>query len=119
MTWAEFVLDIRIVLGLLIGVFDQKADGGTGGAPFEDAGQDLHPIVFTTLRGVTGLTRFASIKIVLQIAFAKFQPRRTTIDDTDVSRTMALARRAQRKQFTNRVAGHGGILTGNTARQTG
>jgi hypothetical protein len=34
---AEQVLDRRIVLGLLVGVADQQADGGAGGLAFEHA----------------------------------------------------------------------------------
>ena len=53
MTGTEFVGDVGIVLGALIGVFDQQADGGSGGHTFENAGQDSDLVRLAALRGMS------------------------------------------------------------------
>ena len=51
MAGAEAVGDLAIILGALIGVFDQQPDRRAGGSALENAGQDAHFIGFTPLGG--------------------------------------------------------------------
>mgnify|MGYP003331099840 CR=1 FL=1 len=46
---AEGLGDLAIVLGALVGVLDQQADGRAGGAALEDPGEDLHLVRLAAL----------------------------------------------------------------------
>ena len=52
MPWTENVFNRAIVLRTLIGILNQQTNAGPGRHAFEYAGEDLHLIRFTTLRGV-------------------------------------------------------------------
>src|SRR5690606_5666269 len=107
----ELVLDLGIVLGFLVGVFDQQADTGTGGLALKNARKDFYDVVLATLGGVLGGAGFAAIQIQLQIGFTQLQPRRAAINDATKRQTMALAKGGYREQFAESIARHRNSVT--------
>ncbi len=105
---AEQVLDRRIVLGLLIGVADQQADGTAGGLAFEHPGEDLDLVGFLALGGVAAGARLAPVQVTLQVLQRQFQARRAAVDNGDQRRTMAFARGGDSEQLAVGIAGHAG-----------
>ncbi|MNM58935.1 hypothetical protein D3C81_701780 [compost metagenome] len=105
---AEQVLDRRVVLGLLVGVADQQADGATGGATFEHAGEDFDFVGFLALGGVAAGAGLAAVQVTLQILQGYLQPRRAAIDNGDQRRAMAFARGGDSEQLAVGIAGHAG-----------
>ena len=102
----EGVLDIRVIPGALVGVFYEQADGRTGGAPLEHAGQDAHLICFAPLGGVPGSTRLAPVQVSLQVAGGQFQAGRAAVHDASQGRAVALSEAGYREQFTDCIACH-------------
>ncbi|RMV62333.1 Alpha/beta hydrolase protein [Pseudomonas syringae pv. pisi] len=105
---AEQVFDRRIVLGFLIGVADQQADGGAGGLALEDPRENLDFIGLLTLRGVAAGARLAPVKVALQVLQVQFQPGRAAVDDSDQRRAVAFAGGGDSEQLAESVAGHAG-----------
>ena len=103
---AEQVLDRRVVLGLLVGVANQQADGATGGLALEHAGEDFHLIGFLALSGVAAGTRLAPIQIALQVGLRQFDTRRATVDNGHQGRAMAFAGGGNSKQLAVGIARH-------------
>lgn len=105
---AEQVLDRRIVLGFLIGVADQEADGRTGCLALEDPRENLDFIGLLTLRGVAAGARLAPVEVALQVLQVQLQPRRAAVDDSDQRRAVAFAGGGDSEQLAESVAGHAG-----------
>ncbi|RMM20765.1 Alpha/beta hydrolase protein [Pseudomonas syringae pv. aptata] len=105
---AEQVFDRRIVLGFLIGVADQQADGGAGGLALEDPRENLDFIGLLTLRGVAAGARLAPVEVALQVLQVQFQPGRAAVDDSDQRRAVAFAGGGDSEQLAESVAGHAG-----------
>ncbi|MNF52088.1 hypothetical protein D3C84_334280 [compost metagenome] len=103
---AEQVLDRRVVLGLLVGIADQQADGAAGGLALEHPGEDFHHIVFLTLGGVAAGARLAPVEVALHVLQRQLQARRATIDDGDQRRAMAFASAGDGEQLAVGIAGH-------------
>ncbi len=103
----ELVLDLRIVLGALVGVLDQQANRGTGGASLEHARKDLHLIRLATLGGMARRAWTATIQVGLQIGLAELDARRAAIDDGAERKPVTLAEGGDGKQLAEGIAGHG------------
>ena len=61
----EDVFDGAVVLGALIGVFNQQTNAGAGGAAFKDAGENFDLVRLATLRGVARGARTTTVEVVL------------------------------------------------------
>src|SRR5436190_1639682 len=79
-------------------VAKQDADGCAVGLALKDAGPDFRDIFFLALRDDVRLPRTSAAQVRQQIVHAQFQPRRTAVNDGEVSRPMADARRGDAKQ---------------------
>jgi len=88
---AEFILDVAVILGSLIGIFNHQTNGGAGGHALEHTGHDFHFIRFATLRSKAVLTRFAFIQKALNIAFTERNARRHAVHNTANCRAVAFA----------------------------
>ncbi len=101
---AKTVHDVGIILGALIGVFNQQPNGGTGGPAFEHPGEDAHLVGLTALGGVTRSPRLAAVQVRLQIRLAQLQPRRAAIDNGAKGRAVAFAEGGDGKEFSEAVS---------------
>ena len=111
MARTEAVHDLRIVLGTLIRVVDDQADGRTRGPALEHPRQDLHLVRLAPLRGMPRLSWLAAIQVVLQIGRREFQARRAAVDNAAERRPMALAKGGDGEQLADGVSGHGGYCS--------
>ncbi len=103
---AELIHDIAVILGALIDIFDHHANRRAGGFTLENARQNFDLVGFLTLGDKTGLTRLATVQIVLQIGFAQFQSRRATVDDATDCRPVAFTKSGDSEQFSKGVTRH-------------
>src|SRR5690606_31160236 len=106
----EQILDRRVVLGLLVGVADQQADGATGGPAFEYAGENLHLVGFLTLGGMAAGARLAAVEVTLQVFQGNLDTGWATVDYGDQRRAMAFASGGDGEQLAVGIAGHGKSL---------
>ena len=102
----ESILDLSIVLGLLVHVFDQQADRRAGGQALEHAGENLHRVRLTALGGVPGLAGAPALQIPLDVSLGKGQAGRTPVDDAAQCRPVALAEGRDRVRLADGIAGH-------------
>src|SRR5207247_595592 len=98
MSWTVFVLDIRIVLAVLIGVVEKNADGGAVCPPIEHSRPDLRDVFFFALGDDLRLPRPAAAQVGQQILNAQRQAGRTAVNDCKVAGTVADAGRGDAKQ---------------------
>src|SRR5690606_34855379 len=103
---SELVHDAAVILGALVGVLDQQADGGPCGATLEHARENLHLIGFLALGGKARGAGLASVQIALQVSFAQGQPRWATIYNATQGGAMAFAEAGHREEFADGVSGH-------------
>ena len=95
MAGAEFVADIAIILGTLIGVFDHQRNRRAGRAQtvgslvLEDAGEDFDLVGLAALGGIARLAGLAAVEIALDHFGADRQIGGHTIDDDTERRSMA------------------------------
>ncbi len=94
----------RIILRTRIFVHDEDGNRRAERAPFENAGQDLAAIRFLALRGDRALAGTAAIEFGLNIGFAQFESRRTTVDDNANTAAMRLAPGGNAKESAEKVA---------------
>ena len=71
MAGAEFLRDIAVVPGALIGVFDHQLNRGAGGAPFVDARQDANLVRLLALGGEPVLAGFAPVEPGLDVVLGQ------------------------------------------------
>src|SRR5690554_2422528 len=102
----KLILDIAVIPGALIGIFDQQPNRRPRGHTFEHAGKNTHLIGLTALRRVPRRARAAAIEITLQIRLAKRKSRRTAVDNGTQCRAMALAESGDSEKLAESVAGH-------------
>ena len=88
MSRTESLLNIGIIPGALIGIFNQQPNRRSCGLAFKHTGQDANFIGLTTLCSKARSARFAAVKITLQIGFRQLNPRRTPINDGTQTQTM-------------------------------
>lgn len=97
MAGAVLLGDLAVILGALVGVFDQHGDRRAGGrhrlaiGVEHDAGQHLHQIVLAPLRHEAGLSGLALVEPDLQVLELEAEPRRAAVDDAAERRTVAFA----------------------------
>ena len=103
----EGVDQIAIVTATLVFIPDEKCDGSSRGSPLKHAGENFHGIGFLSLRNVAGCSGFTPVKILLNIFYREGQPGRAPIDHTADRRPVALAKRGDGEDSTQRIAGHG------------
>ena len=103
---AVHVLDIAVVLGLLVGILDDKPDAGPGSLALEDTRQDADFISFTSLGCVFTGARTATIEVNLQVSFGQFQSGRAPIDHAPERRAVTLPKRGDREQRAETAAWH-------------
>ena len=106
MTRAELLLDIAVVLGTLIGVFDQQANGRTRGLALEDAGENFHRIGLAPGSGEFRGARFAAVEIALEITLLQLDARRAAVNHAAQGQAVTLAKGGNGEQFTYAVARH-------------
>jgi len=70
MPGTKTVHDFGIILGTLVGVFNQQGYRRPGRYTLEHPGENANLIRLTALGGMPAFTRFASIQIALQVCFA-------------------------------------------------
>ena len=92
MGWTELVLDLAVILGALVRILDQQANGGTGGEPLENPGQDFHLVTFATLGGEAGSAGFAAIQVTLDVRLGQRHSRGTAINNAAEGRPVAFAK---------------------------
>src|SRR5439155_13515965 len=103
------VLDIRIVLRALVGVFDDQCDRRAGGDGLsgrlvtENAGEDFHLVRFAPLRGEARLARTALIEKRLDVGEGERNTRRATIHHAAECDPVALAEGRDTEKMTERV----------------
>jgi hypothetical protein len=102
--WPESVHDLGIVLGALIGVVNDQADGRAGGPTLEQARQNLYLVGLAPLGGMPGFTRFTPIQIMLQVGVGERQARRAAVDDTADSWAVTFSKARNRKEFSETVS---------------
>ena len=103
---AKQVLNCRVVLGLLIRIADQQADGATRGLAFEHTGEDLDFIGLLALRGVAARAGLAAIQIELQVFQRELKPWRAAVNDSDQCRAVAFTSSGNSEQLAVGIAGH-------------
>src|SRR5665213_802127 len=93
----ELVLDLGIVLGALVGIFDEQRDRRAGGLEdvavgfvLEDAREDGDEVVLAALRGKARLARLAPLKIALDHLRRQRNARRAAVDNDADGRAVAL-----------------------------
>jgi len=104
---AEHVLDLGVVLGPLVDVFDIETDGRSRGPALEHAGYDLHLIRFPALGRVARLAGPTALQIGLQVVLAQSHSRRTAVNDAANSSAMTFTEGSHREQLTERISAHG------------
>jgi hypothetical protein len=92
MARAEFFTELFIILRLLVLIAYHECDRGAGGFPFENPGQDLHPVLLLTRRSERGGPRSSPVKEWLDIFLCKVHAGRAAIDYNTDNCTMALAK---------------------------
>src|SRR5690606_32048503 len=107
---AKLILDLGVVLGALVGILDDHANGRAGGPALEHPGEDLHLVRLPALGGVAGLPGLAAIEVQLQIRLTQFEARGAAVDDATEGKAMALAKGGHREEFSKGVAGQERIL---------
>ncbi len=105
---AEQVLDRRVVLGLLVGVADQQANGAAGGATFEHAGKNLDFVGLLALGSMAAGAGLAAVEVTLQVFQRQLEAWRAAVDNGDQRRAMAFARGGDSEQLAEGIAGHAG-----------
>src|SRR5690606_14608271 len=73
-------------------IADQDGDGGAEGAPFEDAAEDLRPVLLGAGGGYGALAGAAAVQLVLDFLHADLQPRRAAVDDDADAPSVAFAK---------------------------
>ena len=106
MAGTEAVLDLVIILGAGILVFDQKPDRCARGHAFEHAGQDFDRVRFLALGGVFALPRTAFVHVDLDIGLGERNAGRRTVDDAADSGAVAFAEGGKTKQVTESIGAH-------------
>ncbi|ABU76158.1 hypothetical protein ESA_00888 [Cronobacter sakazakii ATCC BAA-894] len=109
-SWTEHIFNRAVILGALIGIFNQQADAGAGGHALKHAGENFHLIRLAALRGVTGSAWAAAVEIVLQVGFAQRNARRHAVNDAAERQTMRLAESGYAKELSKSVACHHGSV---------
>ena len=111
MAGTEPVLDLRIVLGALVGVFDKQRNRRPGRfldtvLVNHDTGQDLHLIRLAPLRGEAGLARLALVHKALNIGLRQGNERRAAVHHATDSGTVAFAPGGNPEKMTKTVMRH-------------
>jgi hypothetical protein len=102
-TGAEFLGDVAVVLGPLVGVLDHELHRGARRLPLVDAREDAHLVGFAPLRGELVLPRFASVEPVLDHAFVDGDARRHTVHRSPQGRSVAFAPGGHAKDMSEGV----------------
>lgn len=98
MAGAEFVADVVVILGTLVGIFDQQADRRPGGDlrrhPFvlKNAGEDADLVWLLPLGDEFRAAGFAAIQIALDVGFREGNAGRTAVDHATQGWSMAFAK---------------------------
>ena len=79
-----------VVPAPLIGIADQKRNGGSRRSALIDAGEDFHGIGFPALRHVSALPGLTPVKFLLDICFRQRHPRGAPVDHAADRRPVAL-----------------------------
>ena len=104
--------DGAIILGALIGVADEQADGSAGGhllSAFgmgKDTGQNLDLIGFLTLGGITRLARTTAIQIFLDFLACQSDQGRAAVHCAADGRPVAFAPGGYTKEMSETVMRH-------------
>ena len=106
MTRTKFVLDVAIVFGPLIDVFDQESDRCAGRLAFKYAGKDFDLIRLISLRRMTTAPGTAAIKVALNICCGQLHTGRATVDNAADCRPVAFAKRRYSENSPKRIARH-------------
>src|SRR5207249_7173307 len=113
----KLVLDLGIVLGALVGVFDQQRDRRsrrhlhTGLGMGHHAGQDFDRIRFLALGGEARLSRTAAVEIVLNVLIGQRDQRRAAVDHAADRDPVALAEGRDPEQMAEGVVGHAWLVS--------
>src|SRR5690606_22054194 len=108
----ELVADLGIILGTLVGIFDEQGNRRAGGAQsvgalvLEDAGKDFDLVGLAALGGVARLAGLAAIEIALDRLGADRQAGGAAIDDDAKRGPMAFAAGGEAEQVAEGVVAH-------------
>ena len=100
------VFDIGIVFALRVLVLDYETDAGAGGDACKNPREDFDYIRLLALGGVLGLAGPPAIEIALQIGFAQFESRRTTVHYSAQSNAVAFSKSGYREELSKGITSH-------------
>ncbi len=98
--------DVGVVLGFLVGVLDQKADGRARGPALEHAGEDFHHVVLATLRAELRGAGLAPVEVGLQVGLGQLESGWHAVDNGAEREAMRFAEGGDAEKFAYGVAGH-------------
>lgn len=106
MTGAKNILDLRIILGTLIGIQDKKRNRRSRGSAFEYPGENLYFVIFVPGRRESGLPRLSPIQVWLYVSLRQLKPWRAAINDTANRRSVTFAEARYCEKPTDHISGH-------------
>ena len=94
------VADVFVVVGVLVLVPYNKADGASGGLTLEDTREEFHLVCFLSAGGELRLTRTTAAQFLLDEVHVDGDACRKTIDYATYTRTMRFAEACQSEYVT-------------------
>ena len=110
MARTESAGDVGVILGFLVGILDQQANGSARSLAFEHPRENLHLIRFTPLGGIAAGARLTAVQFNLQVRFTDFQARGAAVHDSAQGGAMTFTESGNAKTLTETVTGHAAPL---------
>ncbi len=111
---SEEASEVLVVLGMMVGVAHDEADGGAGGLSFEHAAQQFHTVCLLARSGEVALAGTAAVQLMLDESHVYGNAGGHPVDDTANGKAMAFAKRGQGENVSKRVSHLSTYLTATT-----